>query len=121
MSETLRLGFVGAGFIARFHTIALQMVRDTQLVGVYSPRRGSELAAFAEERGVGECRAYSSVRELCSNCDVVAILTPNYTRIEIMDQIVEAVKDGAQLKGLICEKPLGRTVAEATRLVECAN
>jgi predicted dehydrogenase len=38
-----------------------------------------------------------------------------------MEEIVAAVKAGAELKGVICEKPLGRTVAEARRLVELAR
>jgi predicted dehydrogenase len=38
-----------------------------------------------------------------------------------MEEIVDAVKSGAELKGVICEKPLGRNVAEARRLVELAE
>jgi len=61
------------------------------------------------------------VAELCKNCDAVAVLAPNFARIELVEQIVEAVKAGAALKGVICEKPLGRTVAEAKRLVALAK
>jgi len=64
---------------------------------------------------------YSNVTELTKNVDAVAIYCPNYTRIAIMEEIVAAVKAGAQLKGLICEKPLGRNVKEARRLVELAQ
>jgi predicted dehydrogenase len=38
-----------------------------------------------------------------------------------MEEIAAAVKAGAELKGVICEKPLGRTVAEARRLVALAQ
>ena len=38
-----------------------------------------------------------------------------------MEEIVDAVKAGAELKGVICEKPLARTVAEARRLVDLAD
>ena len=51
----------------------------------------------------------------------MAVLAPNYARIEIVEEIAAAVKKGAHLKGVICEKPLGRTVAEAKRLVELAE
>ena len=37
-----------------------------------------------------------------------------------MEEIVAAVRAGAELKGVICEKPLGRTVAEARRLADLA-
>jgi predicted dehydrogenase len=38
-----------------------------------------------------------------------------------MEEIAAAVKQGAVLKGVICEKPLGRTLKEACRLVDLAN
>ena len=49
---------------------------------------------------------------------VIAIFGPNFTHIETVEAIVDEVKKGAQLKGLICEKPLGRNLAEARKLVE---
>lgn len=119
--ETVKLGFIGAGFIAKLQATALGLVRDVDLVGVHALQGAMELAAFAQESGLGECSIYPSVAELCKNCDVVAVLAPNFTRIEIVEQIVEAVKEGAELKGVICEKPLGRTVAEAKRLVALAK
>lgn len=119
--ETVKLGFIGAGFIAKLQATALGLVRDVDLVGVHALQGAMELAAFAQESGLGECSIYPSVAELCKNCDVVAVLAPNFARIEIVEQIVEAVKEGAELKGVICEKPLGRTVAEAKRLVALAK
>ena len=119
--QTLKLGFIGAGFIAKFHAIALTQVRGVELAGIYSLAGAEELAGFAKENGLGDCKVYSTVAELCNNCDAVAIVAPNFARIELAEQIVEAVKAGAPLKGIICEKPLGRTVAEAKRLVALAK
>lgn len=116
-----KLGFIGAGFIAHFQAKALQFVRGVELAGVYSPNRGPALQAAAKEMGIGECNVYGSVRELCQAVDAVCIFSPNHTRIAIMEEIVQAVKEGAGLKGIIVEKPLGRTVAEARRLVEMAK
>ncbi|HOF41940.1 MAG TPA: Gfo/Idh/MocA family oxidoreductase [Candidatus Hydrogenedentes bacterium] len=116
--KDLRLGFIGAGFIARFQAGALRYVRGVQLAGVYSLDGADALAAQAKEMGLGDCRVYSSVAELCKNVDVVALLAPNYVRVELMEEVAAAVKAGAELKGIICEKPLGRTVAEAKRLVD---
>ncbi len=121
MAETLRLGFIGAGFVAGFHATALKSVRGLEIAGVHALAGAEELSALSKQNGLGECKVYSSVNELCQNCDAVAVLIPNYVRLEIVEQIVEAVKAGAQLKGLICEKPLGRTVAEAKRLVALAK
>ena len=119
--ETLKTGFVGAGFVANFHAAALKLVRGVELVGVYALKGAEELAGFATENGLGDCKVYRSVAELCKNCDAVAVFAPNFARIELVEQIIEAVKAGAQLKGIICEKPLARTVAEAKQLVALAK
>ena len=119
--ERFKFGFVGAGFIAKFQARALTQVRDADLVGVYALAGAEELAAYAKGNGLGDCQVYGSVGELCNHCDAVAILAPNFVRLDITQQIVEAVKAGAPLKGIICEKPLGRTVAEAKQLVALAE
>ncbi len=116
-----KLGIIGAGFISRFHTKALKSVRGVDLAGVYSLKNGPELSALARELGVGDCTVYNSVAELCNNVDAVCIFTPNFARVETMVAVVEAVKAGAPLKGIIIEKPLGRTVAEAQTLVDLAK
>jgi len=92
-----------------------------EIAGVTSLQGAEEFAALVRQRNLGPCQVYSNVTELTKNVDAVAIYCPNYTRIAIMEEIVAAVKAGAQLKGLICEKPLGRNVKEARRLVELAQ
>jgi predicted dehydrogenase len=119
--ETLRLGFIGAGFIARFHATALKQVRGVDLVGVVSPNRAASFAEFVRQNQLGDCQPYKTVGELCRACDVVCILAPNHLRVELMTQITEAVKAGAKLKGIACEKPLGRNVEEAEQLVRLAT
>jgi predicted dehydrogenase len=119
--ETLKIGFIGAGFVAKFHAVALKEVRGVEVSGVYSLKGAEELASFVRDNGLGDCEVYSTVGELCENCDAVGIFIPNYVRIDIVEEVIAAVKKGAALKGLICEKPLGRTVVEAKRLVELAE
>lgn len=119
--EKLRLGMIGAGFISRFQAAAMEQVRNMELTAITSLGRAEEFAALAREKNLGPCEVYPTVTEMCKHVDAVAIYCPNYTRIEVMEEIVAAVKAGAQLKGLICEKPLGRNVAEARRLVELAD
>jgi predicted dehydrogenase len=54
--------------------------------------------------------------------DAIWILTPNFTRLEVMEEIVEAVESGkGSLIGVACEKPLGRNVAEAKKMLELAK
>lgn len=120
--STFKLGYIGAGFIAKFHAKAMEMVRTAELGGVFALAGAEELAAHAQKTGIGpDCKAYSSIAELCKNVDAVCIFAPNYVRIPIMEEIVQAVKDGANLKGIIVEKPLGRNVAEAQKLVDLAK
>ena len=119
--DNFKLGFIGAGFIAHFQATALKSVRGVELSGVHALKGAEELAASANANGLGECAVYSSVAELCNHCDAVAVFAPNYVRVELVGQIVDAVKAGAPLKGVICEKPLGRTVAEAKQLIQMAK
>lgn len=121
--QTLKIGFVGAGFIARFQVQALTQVRTIEVTGVTSRTRAhaEALARLVHENGVGDCVVYDSISEMAKHVDAIAIYAPNYLRVEMVEEIVEAVKQGAALKGVICEKPLGRTVREARRLVELAE
>jgi predicted dehydrogenase len=117
----MKIGFIGAGFIARFQSLAIEQVRGLEIAGL-TRRRGSEaLAALCRERGLGEAKIYDSIAELAKRVDAIAIFVPNYCRIEVMEEIVAAVKAGAALKGVILEKPLGRNMREAHRLVQLAR
>jgi predicted dehydrogenase len=120
-SHALRVGSVGAGFVARFQVTAMQQVRGMKLAGVTALQGAPELAALARHLGVGDTVVYDSISEMAKHVDCIAIYAPNFARIPIMEEIVAAVKAGAELKGVICEKPLGRTVAEARRLVALAQ
>jgi len=116
-----KLGFIGAGFIAKFQAKGLRQIRGVDIAGVHALKGAEELAAVAQQNGLGECKIYGSIAELCKNVDAVAIFAPNFARVQIMQGIVDAVRQGAALKGIICEKPLGRTVAEAQQLVDLAK
>ncbi|MDP6569118.1 MAG: Gfo/Idh/MocA family oxidoreductase [Candidatus Marinimicrobia bacterium] len=122
----LGIGFIGGGFISRFHIQSLIGVRDVDVHGVYSKTKTSseETAALARVTGVGEAKAYDSITDMVANPDIDAlwICSPNYTRMEVMEEIVHAVESGkGELIGVTCEKPLGRNVAEAKRMLELAQ
>jgi predicted dehydrogenase len=119
--SSLKYGFVGAGFVAKFHLQAIRQLRGIELAGVTALAGAPELAATARTCGVGEPAVCASVAELAKHVDVIAVFAPNYARVAIVEAIADAVRAGARLKGVICEKPLGRNVAEARRLVELAQ
>jgi len=117
----LKLGIVGAGFVANFHVRALTQVRNMEVAGITALKGAEVLSTTVKKYGLGEGKVYPSVAELAKHVDAIAVYAPNFARVEIVEQIVDAVKKGAVLKGIICEKPLGRNVKEARRLVELAK
>ena len=117
----MKLGFIGAGFIARFHAVAIQQVRGLEIAGLLRRRGAEALAGICRERKLGEAKLFDSIGDMAKHVDVLALYVPNYARLEVMEQIVAAVKAGAKLKGVILDKPLGRNMKEGRRLVELAR
>ena len=116
--EKLRYGIIGGGFVATFHCRALTEVRGVEVAGFVSKDPLDKLVAYVNRQGLGDGQVFSSITQMVQKVDVVAIFAPNFARMEIVEEIVDAVKAGAQLKGIICEKPLGRNLAEARRIVD---
>ncbi|PWT72095.1 MAG: gfo/Idh/MocA family oxidoreductase, partial [Proteobacteria bacterium] len=117
----MKLGLIGAGFVARFQAVAVHQVRGLEIAGLLERKGARSLADFCRSRDLGEAKIYSSIADLARNVDVIAIYAPNYTRVEVMEEIAAAVKAGAKLRGVIVEKPLARNMKEARRLVELAR
>ena len=119
MNNPLRIGFIGGGFITRFHIQSLVQVRDCVVAGVadMSMDAAESAAALAQSIGVGpEARAFESAEAIAADpkVDALWVCAPNHARI----QVLEGIRDGAvnraePLKGICAEKPLARTLAEA--------
>jgi predicted dehydrogenase len=122
MAGRLGVGFIGSGFMTRFHIRSWEAVRDADIRGIYSPTRANaeDAAMLARSLRVGEAKAFASIESMVADesIDCVWISGPNFARVENMERIVAAIKAGAKLKGIACEKPLGRNAAEAARMVE---
>jgi predicted dehydrogenase len=121
--KRLGVGFIGSGFITRFHLQSWQAVRDADVLGIWSPntKNAEATAAFARSLGIGETKAYRSITDLVADpaIDALWLCGPNHARIENLEQIVAAVKSGmGKLIGIACEKPLARNVAEARRALQ---
>jgi predicted dehydrogenase len=52
--------------------------------------------------------------------DAIWLCGPNHARIQNVEEIVDAIAGGAKLRGLACEKPLARNVAEAKKVARLA-
>lgn len=114
---SLRYGIVGGGFITAFQLRALAAVRGIEVAGLVSRRPPVELAELVRREGLGEGRVFGSIREMAPFVDVIALFAPNFARLAHVEEVVEAVKAGSLLKGIICEKPLARNLPEARRMV----
>ena len=117
----MKLGFIGAGFIARFQAVAIHQVRGLEVAGILRRRGAEALADFCRSHQLGEAKIYGSIAELAQHVDVLALYVPNYCRLEVMEEVAAAVKAGARVKGVIVDKPLARNMKEARRMVELAR
>ncbi len=109
----MKVGVVGAGYIGQKRASVLREFPDVELVALADVdlQRAHQLAQQHN------CRATSDWRELvaCEQIDIVVVSTPNKF---LMPITVAALERG---KHVLCEKPLGRNVAEAKRMVEAAR
>ena len=122
----LGVGIVGSGFNARFHLQAFRAVRDADVLGVWSPTatHAVETAALARRLDVGEARPFRSISEMVADpaIDALWVCGRNDARVGNLEEIADAITRGkGPLKGIACEKPLARNVAEAMRMVELAE
>ncbi len=117
----LKIGMIGAGFVAGFHERALCSVRNVELAGVCAPEGAKALAKRAQADGLGNTQVFKNTARLCAAVDVVCIFAPNFARLDIMRNIAKAVEGGTEIKGIICEKPLARNLQEADVMARMAK
>src|SRR5258705_5834483 len=113
--KRLGVGVIGSGFNARFHMQAFRAVRDADIRGVWSPNKknAASAAEYARKLDVGEAKAHASITDMVAdpNIDAIWLAGPNHARIENVEEICDAIESGkGELKGIACEKPLGRNV-----------
>src|SRR4030095_9429774 len=122
MARRLGVGFIGSGFMTRFHIRSWEAVRDADIRGIYSPTRANaeDAAALARSLRGGAAEALGSLEAMVADpsIDCVWLCGPNFARVDNMERIVAAIKKGAKLTGIACEKPLGRNAAAAAGMVE---
>jgi len=123
MTKRLGVGFIGSGFNAQFHMRAWVGVRDADVLGVWSPNsaNAAAAAALANQLDIGAAKPYATITDMVADpaIDAIWLTGPNHRRVENIEEIVAAIESGkGTLKGIACEKPLARNVAEATRIVD---
>jgi len=115
--KPLNVGLVGYGFMGRTHSNAYGKVNQffdldrRPVLKAVCGRNESNVKAFAERWGYQSTETDWQKLLSRSDIDLVDIATPNDSHAEIA---IAAAKAG---KMVMCEKPLGRNPAEATRIV----
>ena len=123
-NKRIGIGFIGGGFITRFHIQSLISVRNCDVVGVMSKTMSSAegSVALANKIGVGNnAKAYKSITDMIadSSIDALWVCSPNFARIDTFEEIANAISSGkGELIGVACEKPLGRNYEEAKKVLE---
>ncbi len=109
---TVRVGFLGAGFIARYHAMQLRLATVSQeIVAVYDPDRERAVEFCAAEGG----EPVDDVAAVIDGSDAVFVCTWTAAHLEGVRQVAAA--------GLpvFCEKPLSTDLAGACRLAEAVE
>jgi predicted dehydrogenase len=111
---TVRLGLVGAGFIAGYHLEGLRAAGGAE-VRVLCSRTPAKAAELARRYGIGAVT--DDWRRVVEDpaIDAVVIATPDFTHEQFA---VAAARAG---KHILLQKPMARTVAEGRRIVEAAR
>ena len=108
MKKPLGIGFIGSGFITRFHLQSFVAVRDAEIRGIWSPnpQNAEEAAALARSVDVGEAKAFNSIEAMVADptIDAIWLCGPNHKRVENLEAIVAVLKTGrGKLVGIACE------------------
>lgn len=114
MADPIRWGILGLGKIAHTFAADLALVPDARLQAVAS-RDPSKAKAFAEEHGA--VAGYGSYSELLADpeVDVIYIATPHTHHLPHSIAAMEAGKH------VLCEKPMGITLAEVQQQLDVAR
>ena len=104
----LKIGFLGAGYIAGVHASILARDERVQIAAVHDvvKSRAKQLASSAG------AQVAHSVAEVLALCDTIYITTPNTQHTELAVLAVE------ERKHVFCEKPMATSIADARRVLK---
>ena len=107
----IKIGFLGAGYIASVHAAILARDERVQIAAIHDvvKERSQQLA-----RPTGAAIAHST-SEVLAMCDAIYITTPNTKHTELAIVSAEAGKH------VFCEKPMATSLADAGRVLKAAE
>ncbi|MCW8943360.1 MAG: Gfo/Idh/MocA family oxidoreductase, partial [Sedimenticola sp.] len=111
MSDKLRVGVVGVGYLGRFHALIYSRMDNVELVGVVDVNADTA-ANVAEECG---CPAYASSSDLLGKVDAVSIVVPTSFHLDEARPFLQA---GVHM---LLEKPIASSVEQGREIVRLAK
>jgi predicted dehydrogenase len=111
MSERVRTGVVGTGYLGRLHARVLTEMPEVEVVGFVEPND----ATAAEVEANLKIPRVGSVAELAGRVQCAVVATPTTHHFEVADELLRAGCD------VMIEKPIAATADEAGRLIERAG
>ena len=106
---------LGSGLIGDFYTMTLHGQRGRDRVRVVYSRSEDRGAAFRQRWGIPESTTDMAAAISHPDTDVVIVALPNHLHEEAVTAVARAGK------AVLCTKPLGRTAAEARRMLEAVE
>lgn len=105
---TVRVGFLGAGNIARYHarmiSAAVKQGTDAAIAAVHDPADDGRASAFADRFGAEVVR---EVDDVVARADAVYVCTWTASHLPLVQAAVDA------RRAVFCEKPLGPDLSSA--------
>src|SRR5687768_14288647 len=110
----VRFGLVGFGAWGQFHAQSIAGNPDAQLVGITAP---SEASREAAAKAYPKARVFADHRRMLAELklDIVDIVTPSHTHLEIA---TDALNAGCHL---LLEKPMAIRVEDCRAIIELAR
>jgi predicted dehydrogenase len=111
MTDTLRVGVVGVGYLGKIHARIYSRLPDVELVGVVDTAPDAA-ATSAKECG---CAAFTDAVELLGKVDAVSIVVPTIHHLSVARPFLE--------RGIhvLLEKPISSTLAEGAEIIHLAE
>jgi predicted dehydrogenase len=113
--EKIRLGFIGAGNISKFHMAAAAKLTDR--VALQAVCDVNERTAKEKAEKYGILSVYTDYKDLLASAeiDAVIITLPNFLHAKVSREALEAGKH------VLCEKPMVTNAADAHAIIRARN
>lgn len=114
MSETIRVGAIGAGGNARAHMRRMAAIKGVELVAITDPSKDALKAAREQVEGAAKLPTFADHKKMLDavEMDAVVISTPHTLHFE---QIMDSLGAGLHV---LCEKPMVCTTEHARKVID---